>query len=74
MDRIKTNRRITSYLYKWERQLLDHFRRLLNSSSEGEFYVLVQFAKSRILIHEVGEKQRVVGQIEETQPQKLDKQ
>ncbi len=69
---MRPSRQIFSYLYKWERQILDHFRRLRNGSGRGEFYVLVQFTKKRILIHEVGEQERVVGQFDETKKE-LDK-
>lgn len=50
------NKRVQSYLFKWERMLLDHLRRIRNASSEGDFLVLVQFTPDRIIIREVSSK------------------
>ncbi len=48
-------KRVQSFLFKWERMLLDHFRRIRNQSG-GDFIVLVQFTPDRIIIREVSSK------------------
>lgn len=63
MDRVKV-RRVQSYLFKWERMLLDHLRRLRNTS-HGDFQVIVQFTKERIVIHEIGDARPIVKELEE---------
>lgn len=63
MDRLKS-RRIQSYLFRWERMLLDHLRRMRNAS-HGDFQVIVQFTKERIVIHEIGDARPIVKELEE---------
>ncbi len=50
------SKRVQSYLFKWERMLLDHLRRIRNESGGGDFQVLVQFTPDRIIIREVSSK------------------
>lgn len=43
--------------------LLDHLRRLRNAS-RGDFQVIVQFTKERIVIHEIGDARPIVKEFE----------
>lgn len=48
MDRI--TKRIQSYVFLWERKLLDRFRQLRRVQPE-EFFVLVHFSAGRVTLH-----------------------
>ncbi len=47
------SKRVQSFLFRWERMLLDHLRRIRNQSKGGDFLILVQFTPDRIIIREV---------------------
>ncbi len=56
-------RRVQSYVFLWERKLLDRLRHLRNtqlSNARTEFFVLVHFTDNRVTLHIVNRSEKIM--------------
>jgi len=51
------SRQVQSYLFLWERKLLDRIRQL--RKARGSFSVLIQFSGDRVLLHLVDSPEKI---------------
>lgn len=57
MERV--TKRVQSYVFLWERKLLDRFRQL-RRKQPGDFFVMVHFTQDRVTLHVTSKAEKIM--------------